>query len=82
MQDRLPLAERLRRDSHRICQLILNSDLDWIDIAIQINAMREMCADEAPEKLELFDALYNSRFMRLWEQWQEDRPRSLGFTIP
>jgi hypothetical protein len=65
------LAERLKRDSHRICSLILNSDLPWIDIEIEINRMREVCATEAPEKLDLFEAVYVSRFTRLWEQWRE-----------
>jgi hypothetical protein len=66
----LPLAENLKRESHRICSLILNSDLPWIDIAIQINEMREMCLEQAPEKAELFDAVYLSRFTRLWDQWR------------
>lgn len=76
MNDPLPLAERLRRESHRISALILNSDLPWVDIAIQIEAMRDMCAAEAPEKAELFDAIYVSRFERLREQWrgEEESP--------
>ncbi len=69
-ENRIPLAERLRRESHRICALILNSEFEWIDIAIQINQMREMCESEAPEKAELFEALYVGRFNRLWEQWR------------
>lgn len=69
-ENRIPLAERLRRESHRICALILNSELEWIDIAIQINQMREMCESEAPEKAELFEALYVGRFNRLWDQWR------------
>ncbi|MEN6627056.1 MAG: hypothetical protein ABFD69_12600 [Candidatus Sumerlaeia bacterium] len=72
MDKPIPLAERLRRESHRISALILNSDLPWIDIAIQINAMREMCETEAPEKAELFEAVYTSRFERLREQWRKD----------
>lgn len=64
------LAEKLKRDSHRICSLILNSELEWIDIAIEINRMRELCETEAPDKLELFEAVYVSRFERLWEQWR------------
>ena len=70
MPDPISLAERLRRESHRISALILNSDLPWIDIEIQIGAMREMCETEAPEKAELFDAIYTSRFYRLKEQWR------------
>jgi len=64
------LAERLKRESHRICTLILNTDLEWIDIELQINEMRELCRAEAPEKAELFEAIYASRFERLWEQWR------------
>jgi hypothetical protein len=40
--------------------------------------MRELCRAEAPEKAELFEAIYASRFERLWEQWrpgaQDDAP--------
>ncbi len=68
----LPLAERLKRDAHRISALILNSDLPWIDIAIEISRMRERCEEEAPEQAELFEAIYIARFNRLWEQWREE----------
>lgn len=74
----LSLAENLKRESHRISALILNSDLQWIDIAIQINAMREMCLAEAPEKTELFDAVYASRFDRLWNQWRNQGGAEYG----
>lgn len=70
MTDSIPLAERLRRESHRISALILNSDLPWIDIRIQIEAMRAMCEAEAPDKAELFEAIYMSRFERLRAQWR------------
>lgn len=64
------LAEELRRASHRICTLILSSDLPWIDIALEINAWRERVRTEDPEHLALFDHLYGSRFERLWAQWR------------
>ena len=69
--NRLPLDERLRRESDRICSLILHSDLEWIDVAIQIEQMREICRRENPEREELFDRLYVRRFQRLWEQWRD-----------
>ncbi|MCL5269560.1 MAG: hypothetical protein M1457_03155 [bacterium] len=69
-ESHLPLADRLKRASHRICALILNSDMEWIDISFEIDRMREMCLSEAPEKAELFDALYAARFERLWDQWR------------
>ena len=68
----LPIDERLRRESDRICTLILHSDLEWIDVAIQIEQMREICLQEDPSREELFEQIYVRRFQRLWEQW---RPR-------
>ncbi|MCX7049238.1 MAG: hypothetical protein NTX50_27600 [Candidatus Sumerlaeota bacterium] len=72
-EENLPLAERLKRGSDRIVNLILHSDLEWIDIQLDINRLRELCANEAPAKLELFDALYTERFYRIWEQWREGK---------
>lgn len=80
MTDPIPLAERLRRQSHRISALILNSDLPWIDIQIRIDAMRAMCEAEAPDKAELFDAIYTSRFERLRDQWRGDEDDAPGFS--
>ena len=66
----IPLAEQLMRESDRICALILFSDLEWIDIDIQINELREWCRDRLPERMELFEAIYTGRFERLWTQWR------------
>ena len=77
-EEDLPLAERLKRGSDRIVNLILHSDLEWIDIQLDINRLRELCADEAPAKLELFDALYTERFYRIWEQWREGKGEASG----
>jgi hypothetical protein len=66
------LSEYFKRESHRICAMILNSDLPKVDIAIQINQLREQCETLAPEKAELFECIYVGRFRRLWDQWRED----------
>ncbi len=66
----IPLHLRLKRESHRICSLILNSDLQWFDISLQINRMRDMVLCENPQNAELFDHLYLGRFERLWDQWR------------
>lgn len=65
----LSLADELRFEADKIYNLILHSDLEWIDIEIQIEALREVCRERDPAKLELFEAVYVSRFTRLWEQW-------------
>lgn len=66
------LAARLRRMSDRISSLILYSDMPWVDIAIEIEKMREICLSEAPDKPALFEHLYENRFHRLWKQWREE----------
>lgn len=64
------IAEHLNRESNRICNLILYSELEWIDIEIAINRLRETCREQAPDKLDLFEVIYTSRFQRLWMQWR------------
>ena len=61
---------RLRRMSDRISSLILYSDLPWIDIQLQIEQMRALCLEYFPESEQLFEYLYERRFIRLWEQWR------------
>lgn len=71
MRERDELAEQIQRHADRISSLILFSDLPWVDIAIEIQNLREWCAQYLPDKLELFDQIYVSRFQRLWTQWRE-----------
>lgn len=66
----LPLDEQLQKGADRVCNLILFSDMQWIDIQIEANHLRDVCLDEAPDKIDLFDSVYSSRFERLWEQWR------------
>lgn len=75
MRRPIEFADHLKREADRICQLILNSDLPEIDIAIQIDQLRDRCRHEAPDKLELFEVVYVSRFKRLWQQWERPGDR-------
>jgi hypothetical protein len=63
--------ERIGRRADRITSLILYSDLPRIDVEIEIRAFRRSVLEVFPEKAELFDALYVSRFKRLWRQFRE-----------
>jgi len=54
-----------------ISRLILNTDLPWIDIEIQIEKLRRRAESLFPRKKELFELVYVSRFRRLWEQWRD-----------
>ncbi len=64
----------LQREADRIAVLILSTDLPQIDIVIQVERLRELCAELFPGRDELFEMIYSSRFERLREQFGEDRP--------
>lgn len=63
-------VDEMRLEADRISNLILHSDVEWIDVEIRIGEMRERCRELAPLKLELFELVYASRFRRLWDQWR------------
>jgi hypothetical protein len=54
-----------------IGHLIMNTDLPWIDVAIQIEQLRGLALRLWPDKAWLFDLIYGSRFERLWKQWRD-----------
>lgn len=61
----------LQLAAERICALILNPDYPRIDIEIERQALRETCARLFPDRLGLFDLIYESRFDRLLDQWRQ-----------
>jgi len=65
--------ERMRELQHmadRVCVLILSSDLPAIDIEIEKNKVRERCLGLYPDREQLYEMIYESRFQRLWEQFR------------
>jgi hypothetical protein len=62
----------LQRQADRVCVLILSSDLPAIDIQIEKNKVRERCLELYPDREELYEMIYESRFQRLWEQFREE----------
>jgi hypothetical protein len=63
----------LRHFQHRadaIAHLILNTDMPWTDIAIEIDRLRQEARRLFPLKMALFELVYASRFRRLWDQWR------------
>ena len=71
MREQDEFAEEIKRRADKISSLILFTDLPWVDVAIEIENLREWCVQEAPEKGRLFALIYVNRFQRLWEQWRE-----------
>ena len=68
--------EELAREANRIVNLILHTNMPRVDIRIQIENLREACEERYPGSGELFEKVYGSRFRRIWNQWEKDRPVS------
>ena len=60
----------LQRMVDRVCSLIVASDYPEVDIELEIEKVRETCRELFPDKMELFDLIYASRFKRLFEQFR------------
>jgi hypothetical protein len=60
----------LQRMADRVCVLILCSDLPTIDIEIEKNKVREQCLELYPDREQLYEMVYESRFQRLWDQFR------------
>jgi hypothetical protein len=62
----------VQRMADRVCVLILSSDLPSIDIEIEKNKVRERCLDLYPDREQLYEMVYESRFQRLWQQFRDE----------
>ena len=62
----------IQRMADRVCVLILSSDLPAIDIEIEKNKVRERCLELYPDREDLYEMVYESRFQRLWEQFRRN----------
>ena len=66
----------LRRRADRITSMILHSDVPSVDIEIARNELREYVRQSFPDRVDLFEMVYEARWRRLAEQhWEHDRPR-------
>jgi hypothetical protein len=66
----------LARAADDVARLIVATDLPAVDIALARARVREQCEALFPDRLDLFDRLYEARWDRLWMQWRE--PESAG----
>ncbi len=63
-------AKSFSRESDEIVDMILRADMPKIDVENRIRAFRSRVLEAFPEKRELFDGLYLSRFERIWKQFR------------
>jgi len=62
----------IQRMVHRVCALILNPDYPEVDILIERRKVRQRCEELFPDRMDLYEMIYESRFDRLMEQFRRE----------
>ena len=62
-------VREIRTIADRIASLIIGSDYPMIDIEIEKQKLRERISELFPDKIDLYDLIYEPRFRRLKEQF-------------
>ena len=52
--------------------LIVSTDYPLVDITIERSNLRDEAEELFPERMEIYDRIYESRFDRLIEQWRNE----------
>ncbi|MEW6357414.1 MAG: hypothetical protein AB1696_13880 [Planctomycetota bacterium] len=60
----------LQRMADEVCRLIVFTDYPHIDVVIEGQKVREKCEALFPDRMDLYEMIYESRFERLWEQFR------------
>lgn len=60
----------LAREANKLAFLIVATDCPRVDVDIARAALRRRAAVLFPDKMDVFEMVYESRFRRLWEQFR------------
>lgn len=63
-------VREIREIADRIASLIVGSDYPMIDIEIEEQKLRVRISELFPDKIDLYDLIYEPRFRRLMEQFR------------
>lgn len=64
-------AAEIQQEAGRICQMILDESCAEVDIEIAKRKLRDRVAALFPDKLSVYEMVYESRFQRLWDQFRK-----------
>ena len=64
-------AREIQEEAARICQMILDDSCAKVDIEIAQQKLKDRVAELFPDKIDLYEMIYEARFRRLWEQFRE-----------
>ncbi|MFQ5600314.1 MAG: hypothetical protein ACE5G2_07145 [Candidatus Krumholzibacteriia bacterium] len=69
LQEEAKLRE-LRGLADRVSFLIVATDCPRVDVEIKRAELRRRCQELFPDKMHVYDMIYESRFRRLWNQFR------------
>jgi len=61
---------KLSRMADHVCGLIVSTDYPEVDVSIEREKVRWRCEEMFPDRLDLYEMIYESRFDRLWAQFR------------
>ncbi len=61
---------RFARLADRLCRMILSSATSDLDIAVERSRLRTLALSLFPDRIDVYDMIYESRFDRLSEQFR------------
>ncbi|MFH1063247.1 MAG: hypothetical protein V1747_10260 [Candidatus Omnitrophota bacterium] len=64
--------DKIRKTADRIVSLIFNDNCSKLDIDIEKQKLRQLIEQISPEKVDLYELIYEPRFNRLWNQFRKN----------
>ena len=64
-------ALEIQEGASRICRMILDDACPEVDIEIAKSKLKQRVSELFPDKINLYEMIYEARFKRLWEQFRK-----------
>ena len=62
-------AKAIQLEADKICDMILSGEYQEVDIQIAMNKLKEKVEKSFPDKKQLYEMIYESRFKRFRDQF-------------
>jgi len=73
-EDERKKAIEIQRGAQVVCLMILDENTPEVDIEIAKGKLKEKVQSLFPDKVSVYEMIYESRFKRLWEQFRQGGP--------
>ena len=64
-------AAEIQESASRICQMILDDSCPDVDIEIAKEKLKRRVGELFPDKISVYEMIYEARFKRLWDQFRK-----------